>query len=277
MSRNVRIAARALLAAVAIVAFAGLAEAQRRAVPRHPQHPPRAVVVRGQVFIGGYFYDPVFGPYPWWQRHAYPWYLPVYDNRGELRLKIEPDAAEEAAVYVDGFYAGVADDFNGFFQALPLTPGGHRVVLYLPGYRTIRQNIYLSPGGTFTIRVLMERLPAGDMSEEPEVAPPIPPPPLGSYRLPVTPERRTAPPPTPQAVRAVGFGTLDLFIQPAVAELIIDGQPWFSSEEGHFVVQIPVGTRRIQIRKPGYRTFVSDIVVRDGEIVPLNVVLIPIT
>jgi hypothetical protein len=107
-------------------------DAQRRAVPRpHPQHPERAVVVRGHVFVAGYFYDPLYGPYPWWPRTVYPyWYYPVYDNRAELRLRIEPDAAEDAAVYVDGFYAGVVDDFNGVFQALPLTPGGHTIVVY---------------------------------------------------------------------------------------------------------------------------------------------------
>jgi hypothetical protein len=27
---------------------------------------------------------------------------------------------KEAAVYVDGFYAGVVDDFDGVFQSLPL-------------------------------------------------------------------------------------------------------------------------------------------------------------
>jgi hypothetical protein len=35
-------------------------------------------------------------------------------------------------VYVDGFYPGIVDDFNGVvFQALPLTPGGHTIILYL--------------------------------------------------------------------------------------------------------------------------------------------------
>jgi hypothetical protein len=69
--------------------------------------------VRGHVFIGGYFYDPFYGPYPWWPRTAYPyWYFPVYDKRAEVRLRVEPEEAEDAAVYVDGFYAGVVDDFT---------------------------------------------------------------------------------------------------------------------------------------------------------------------
>ena len=33
---------------------------------RVPPHPPGHFAVRGHgVFIGGYFYDPHFGPYPW--------------------------------------------------------------------------------------------------------------------------------------------------------------------------------------------------------------------
>jgi hypothetical protein len=37
---------------------------------------------------------------------------------------------EEAAVYVDGFYAGIVDDFDGVFQKLLLPPGDHTIVLY---------------------------------------------------------------------------------------------------------------------------------------------------
>ena len=38
------------------------------------------------VFVGGYFYDPFYGPYPWWPRSAYGWgYYPVFDYRAEVR------------------------------------------------------------------------------------------------------------------------------------------------------------------------------------------------
>lgn len=118
MSRLTRFATITLSGVRLLVTLPGIADAQRRAVPRHPPHPPHAVVVRGHVFIGGYFYDPFYGPYPWWPRTAYPyWYFPVYDNRAEVLLRVEPKEAEDAAVYVDGFYAGVVDDFNGVFLA----------------------------------------------------------------------------------------------------------------------------------------------------------------
>ena len=131
----------ALLSCAAVVA-----DAQRRGVP-HPPAPPRppahGVVLRGEVFIGGYFYNPVWGPYPWWPRHVYPRYYPVYDYRAEVRLHVKP---REAAVYVDGFFAGLVDEFDGVFQRLPLPPGGHEFVLYLEGYRTAHYSLYLRPG-----------------------------------------------------------------------------------------------------------------------------------
>jgi hypothetical protein len=267
--------ARAAIVALLLNAVPALADDQRRAVPRHPAHPQPTVRVHGQVFIGGYFYDPFFGPYPWWPRGTYPyWYAPVFDRRADVRLHVDPKTCEDAAVYVDGFYAGVVDDFNGVFQSLPLPPGGHSIVLFLDGYRTVRRNLYLRPGSTFTLRATMQKLPAGETSELPNVAPSVLPPPEGSYRPPVTPPRSTAPQPTP-APAASGFGTLDVSVQPRTAEVMIDGQPWVSSEEGHFMVQVTAGRHHVEVRKAGHRPFVTDLDVQDGETMPLNVSLMP--
>lgn len=248
--------------------------AQRGVVRRRPPQPPPARIVQGQVFIGGYFYDPFFGPYPWWPRTAYPhWYMPVYDDRAFLRIKISPDDADDASVYVDGFYAGVVDDFDGVFQGLPVTPGGHTVVLYLDGYRTVRRNIYLSPASTFNLRETLQRLPPGAKSELPEVAAPVPPPPSGSYKTPVTPPKLPTPA-TPAAPYAVGFGTIDLLVQPTNAEVLIDGEHWESAEAGHLIVQVPAGRHRVEVRRRGYRTFATEIEVTPGDSTPLNVSLI---
>jgi uncharacterized membrane protein len=67
---------------------------------------------------------------------------------------------------------------------------------------------------------------------------------------------------------------LDLYVQPATAEVTIDGQRWVSSEEGHFVVQVPAGKHRVEVSKSGYRQFTTEIEIRDGEALPLNVSLI---
>ena len=274
MSRLTRFTACALSVFVLLVTLPGIADAQRRAVPRHPPHPAPVVAVRGHVFIGGYFYDPFFGPYPWWPRTAYPyWYLPVYDNRADVRLRVQPEEAEDAAVYVDGFYAGIVDDFNGVFQSLPLTPGGHTVALFLEGYRTERHSFYLRPASSFTLRATMERLPAGATSEPPELAPPVPAPPAGTYRSPATPPRTPTPQPTVRPAEAAGFGTLDVFVQPADAQITIDGQRWFTSDEGHYMVQVPAGKHRVEVSKSGFRQFTTEIEVGDGQTVPLNVSL----
>lgn len=279
MSRLSRFAALVLCASMVSVTLSAAADAQGRRDRRPPAASQRTVVLRGHVFIGGYFYDPFFGPYPWWPRTAYPyWYFPVYDRRAEVRVRVTP---KEAAVYVDGFYAGIVDDFDGVFEGLPLPPGGHSFVLYLEGYRTTRHNIYLRPDSTFKLRDTLERLPAGETSEPPPVAPPVPPPPAGSYTAPRTPPRAPLPPqreaPATPPLQAAGFGTLDLRVQPASAEVTIDGQRWVSSDEGHFLVQLPEGMHRIEVTRAGYRPFSTDIDVGDGETMPLNVSLMTTT
>lgn len=293
MFRPSRLAALTLSASLMFVLLPGAADAQRRdgrprpqppgvAVPRgpirpHPAHVAPLPNLRGHVFIGGYFYDPFFGPYPWWSRSAYPyWYAPVFDVQANIRLKVVPKEANDAAVYVDGFYAGVVDDFDGVFQSLPLPPGGHRIVVYLEGYRTVRHHLYLARGSTFTLRDTLVRLPEGERSEPPDVAPALPTPPSGSYRLPATPPRPMAATPEPPAF-AAGFGTLDLFVQPDDAAVTVDGEPWVSTENGHFVLHVPAGMHRIEIRRRGFRTFSTEVDVREGESTPLNVSLTTMT
>ena len=279
MSRSTRVFASIVAACALLVAIPAGADTQRQAVPRQPprQAVPReqgAVAVRGYVFIGGYFYDPVFGRYPWWPRAAYPyWYVPVYDRRAEVRLLVEPKQAHDADVYVDGFYAGIVRDFDGVFEGLPLTPGGHTIVLYLDGYRTVRRNVYLRPASTFKLRAEMERVATGELSAPPELAPPLPPPPPGTYRAPATPPRGPVEPGRGASLEAAGFGTLDLFVRPANADVTVDGQRWLTSDAGHFVLQLPAGRHRVEIAKQGYRLFTTDVDVVDRQTTPLNVSL----
>jgi len=47
---------------------------------------PRVPSVRGHVvFIGGYFYDPFFGPYPWWGPAMYPYPYARFSREVEIR------------------------------------------------------------------------------------------------------------------------------------------------------------------------------------------------
>src|SRR5260221_13473268 len=94
------------------------------------------------VFVShAYFYDPFWGP---WDGFQYPYPYPYgyyprrYDPGASLRVMVKPNKAE---VYVDGYYAGIVDDFDGVFQRLPATPGQHEITLDLDGYRTVHQKI----------------------------------------------------------------------------------------------------------------------------------------
>jgi PEGA domain-containing protein len=230
------------------------------------------------VFVGGYFYDPFFGPYPWWPPAAYGYpYFPVYDDRAQVRLLVTP---KEAAVYVDGYYAGIVDDFDGVFQRLPLSPGPHDITVVLDGYRIVHQKLFLTRNKTYKLRYAMQPLAAGEQSEPPPVAPPVPPPPPGSAMLPRTPRPGQPAPELPSpagaasAFPASGFGTLALRVQPVDAEILIDGERWTPASLGErLLVQVPEGRHHIEIQKPGYGAFSTDITVQRGETAPMNVSL----
>ena len=233
------------------------------------------------VFIGGYFYDPFFGPYPWWTPAAFPYtYYPAYyDSASEVRVLVTP---KQAAVYVDGFYAGIVDDFDGLFQRLPLSPGGHEITLHLDGYRTVHQTIYLTPHSTLKLRYTMERLGPGEPPEPPPLAQPVPPPPPGSSMPPRTPRPGRMPPQGPaerspgprQPTQAVGYGSLVIRVQPEDADVMVDDERWSGSEGAdRLVVQLAAGVHRVEIQKAGFRRFLTEVQIRPGETTPLNVSL----
>jgi hypothetical protein len=267
--RPSRSIAAATLATIALIAF-------------HPQE--ASAQWRGRhslVFVGGYFYDPFFGPYPWWSPGVYGYpYFPVYDNRAQVRLLVTP---KEAAVYVDGYYAGIVDDFNGVFQSLPLSPGGHEITIFLDGYRTVHQKLFLTRNKSYKVRYTMQPVAGGEPSEAPPLAPPVPPPPPGSAMLPRTripgqplPELLSAAqaPLAPAAASVSGFGTIALRVQPADADVLIDGERWTPAALGErLLVQVPEGRHHVEIQKSGYKTFSTDLTVQQGATAPLNVSL----
>jgi hypothetical protein len=240
------------------------ADAQGRRGPRvAPRH---SAVVYG-AYYRPLFYDPFYDP---WFPYRYRWYPPpygyaqFYDQSAALRLQVTP---RETEVFVDGYYAGTVDNFDGTFQRLRLEPGEHDVTLYLSGYRTITQKVLLQPSATFRVRHTMEQLPAGSAPEPRPVAPVGPRPARRAAEAP-------AGAPAPAAAAAAGFGSLAIRVQPGDAEVRIDGERWDgpASDEA-LVVQIAPGTHRIEVRKDGYRDYTAQIEVRAGETAPLNVSL----
>lgn len=146
-------------------------------VPRHHVVVPHrhVGVPHARVIVRGGFYDPFWSPYHpyyWGYPYAYPYGAYDYSltSNGDVQTKVTPKQTE---VYVDGYYAGLADNFDGAFQRLHVTSGGHAVSLHLDGYRTVTQEIYVRPGSTYTLRETMERLAPGDVSEPVPVPSPV--------------------------------------------------------------------------------------------------------
>ncbi len=225
--------------------------------------PGRVVVLR--AYYGPLFYDPWFNPYG----YGYGWYPPYahgpgYEPGAALRIQAEP---RETEVFVDGYYAGSVDDFDGFFQRLHLEPGEHEVTLYLAGHRTARQSVYLQPGRTFRIHHTMDALPAGSPPEPRPISAPV-----VRRGIHESPRRDVEAPPVPAS--SAEAGTIAIRVQPAGADIFIDGEQWEGpGADEQLVVQVAPGAHRIDIRRDGYRGYSADVDVRAGDTSPLNVSL----
>lgn len=106
----------------------------------------------GGLGWGGY-YGGFYDPYYWGGSDYYgSGYYGSYgayqgyggDPEGALRLRVKP---HQASVFVDGYYAGEVDQFDGVFQRLRLESGPHRIEISADGYEPL----------TFEIRVLPDR------------------------------------------------------------------------------------------------------------------------
>jgi hypothetical protein len=80
-------------------------------------------------------------------------YVPraVYGARiyyGDVRLQVRP---RDAAVFVDGYYAGIVDDFDGFFQRLTLTVGPHEIEIEAPGFEPQVFNVFVDSSRTVDV------------------------------------------------------------------------------------------------------------------------------
>jgi hypothetical protein len=286
------VAAALGLAAAAMLTLTAEAQAQRRAGVRVGVG---VAVARPRVYVSTYryrpayyaydpwFYDSWYYPYgyyyPYSYAQVYPRYPYRYDDSASMRLQVSPRQTE---VFVDGYFAGSVDDFDGVLQRLHLEPGDHEIQLFLPGHRPHVQRVYLQPTRTFTIRHTMVPLGAGEAEPARPSGEPLP------RRDEDYPQTRRAPGPRdrepgpprdrdPQAPAradaAAGFGSLALRVQPADADVLIDGERWQGNSDERLVVQLGSGVHRVEIRKEGYRTYMTEITVRPGETAALNVAM----
>lgn len=275
------------------------AQARRRA-------PTRVVAARGfyapvyRPFYGGFyspFYDPWFGPGWGWGWGGSPWGWggwSIAPPQASVRLDVRP---RDAQVYVDGYFAGDVDQFDGALQRLRLPPGQHEIVIYKEGYRSHRERLYMPINSSRKVTHDLDRLAPGEPNDPPpvpaveperdqessEVAPdvaPGPPPRRGMRpgRGGPTPMPRAPRPPSPSAgsSSSSGLGTVSIRVQPGDADILIDGERWTGGgTDERLIVQLSEGAHEVQVQKAGYRSVTLEVAVRRGETAPVNVSLSP--
>jgi hypothetical protein len=213
-------------------------------------------------YYGGYYggyYGPSYGGYYGW-RGPYVGYGYAHDgNYGSLRVMVEPDDTE---VYVDGYYAGEVDSFDGIFQRLHVKSGRHEIALKRAGFRTHRVRVYVPVGGTLHIRYKMERGTGVDPTEGVVGAPE----PAESYAPPTRETQREEAQESEEAPSATRAGELHLIVKPADAAVYVDGA-FRGNADDVAELGLPPGKHRIEVVRPGYVTFERDIVLGPGQTV----------
>jgi hypothetical protein len=252
-----------------------------QAKPRPPTTPPRRAVPPPRVLPPAYhapphryYFPPVssqrgFYYHPYFGFYFGPYYGPFYPYPGPsvtvmrhsaaaIRTRVTPRDTE---VYVNGYYAGIVDDFDGVFQRLYLPAGEHDLEFRLEGYQTYRQAFYVGPGDSREIVHTMRKLRAGETG-----VPPLPPRAADEGWIGAgTGGDRPASP----------FGVLVLRVQPADALIVVDEEVWVATEDrAEMVIHISSGTHRLEVRKPGYQSFVTDIALSEGATTRLAVTLV---
>ncbi len=258
---------------------------------RHSHGHPHGGVVVSASFGGPYFYPGFYypgfyysayaGPFGW---YGYPWgawgawgpwpAYGYYDPTSSARIQGAPPQAE---VYVNGYYAGIVDDFDGTFQRLRVPPGEHELVIYLEGYRSTKQNILFRPRAGYKINASLEKLADGEQAEPR----PKPSADVDLQRTPAQPRHRghddtdRGEQMRGSAAEVSGFGTLAVRVQPAGASILVDGEGWEGTDTSgeRLLLQLAEGRHRVEVRREGFQSYATDVEIRSGETATVNVSL----
>jgi hypothetical protein len=224
----------------------------------------------------GYYGSPLYGGWgmgyysPYYYSGFYGYSPYYYGGRGyragALRVMVEPN---DTRVYVDGYYAGVADDFDGIFQRLHLAPGRHDISLRLDGYRTQNFKVYVPYDHTIKIRHTMAPGSPTDVSEETLGRPED----VADARRDRdygdddedfdADEAELGPGNTRGEV-----GTLRLSVHPSDASVYVDGA--FRGTGRLRTLRLPPGRHRIEVVRPGYRTLEREVDLEPGREVEVS-------
>lgn len=118
----------------------------------YPHYPRRTFVSLGygwgypygywaNPFYGSMFYPSWYGPWGGWGGYpgphgpyGYGRWNEYAEDQGGIRLQVNP---KKATVYVDGYFVGEVNDFDGSSQRLALDAGVHKIEVRAPGFETL--------------------------------------------------------------------------------------------------------------------------------------------
>lgn len=232
----------------------------------------------GRPYYWGWYGIPFYGGYwsswdsPYWGvdygSGYYDRYRYRYRETGSIRTLVDP---ERTKVFVDGYYAGTVDDFDGMFQRLYVAPGRHDISFQLDGYRTHRVKVYVTTDQTVKIRHDMARGAGDETLEDLSDGREDPP-----YRLSAEePERdayaRREDERAPRDARELrDAGTLRLDVRPADASIYVDGE-FHGTARRTASLSLPPGRHRIEVVRPGHRTVEREVEVQPGKTETLSI------
>jgi hypothetical protein len=221
---------------------------------------------------GWWGYDPYYSGFGYGYGSSYG-HRYGYAGEGSVRVLVQP---KDARVYVDGYYAGEADDFDGLFQRLRISPGRHEIGLKLDGYRSQTFKVYVPYDQTVKVHYKMVKGTGEDVSQT-----------IGNPEEVARYERRA----TAAAVREAGDeddddagydgrdreadqrgerGLVRLDVRPADASVYVDGAFRGTGRELRQLRLTP-GRHQVEVVRPGYRTIAREVDVRSGEDTDLDI------
>jgi len=233
-------------------------------------------------FYGGFYYG--YSPYYYsgyygYSPYAYGYGRSSYGYRtGSLRLMVEPN---QARVYVDGYYAGIVDDFDGLFQRLNISPGRHEIMFKLDGFRTYRVRVYVPLDQTVKVHY---RMVPGSGAEVDEATAGVP---GDDARYDSRYDQRGDDRYDSRDSRDEGrydtrasrdedradsgeMGTLRCDVQPPDASVYVDGSFRGTGRQLR-ALSLSAGRHRIEVVRPGFRTVEREVEIRPGHTTDLGV------
>ncbi len=184
---------------------------------------------------------------------------------GSLRLLVKP---EQTKVYVDGYYTGDVDEFDGLLQRLNLSAGRHEIAFKLEGHRDYRVKVYVAVDRTLKIKHAMEKGSGPEVyedltdghGEDPEPAQRA----EGEGWDPRD-EREPREPASEERPFARDLGSVRFDVTPADASVYVDGE-FQGSARRLGELDLRAGRHRVEVVRPGFETVERDIEIEPGRV-----------